>query len=163
MPYEHMTMEERMQILCEEGEVRTRESEYIVERVKELARQVDEITLIGSQRRGRASARKENVSPVRRNPPSPPLHIMTPTPISPAPVTRTPERVPHYEIGQRIAAAVDLSVRGVKVVSCGTLGTVKGPSDDPNLPTGLNVLWDQRLDSSKRRINTAVEDVTLIS
>eukprot|EP01064_Diplonema_japonicum_P011048 TRINITY_DN1831_c1_g1_i1.p1 TRINITY_DN1831_c1_g1~~TRINITY_DN1831_c1_g1_i1.p1 ORF type:complete len:165 (+),score=20.81 TRINITY_DN1831_c1_g1_i1:62-496(+) len=138
-------IEEGIIWLCEQSERRARETEVIRERSKDLARQAEEILLMGRQRRGRSAARRESVSPERK--------ARTPRTPLPQPDTLS------YEVGQRVVASVDLSVRGVKVVPCGTLGTIQGPSDDVNLPAGLNVLWDQRLDSSKRRINTAAEDI----
>ena len=61
--------------------------------------------------------------------------------------------------GMRVRAASELTVRKVQAVAVGDLGVVFGPSDDPQLPGGVNVQWDRRRDGGERRINVLPSDI----
>eukprot|EP01063_Lacrimia_lanifica_P019758 TRINITY_DN27187_c0_g1_i1.p1 TRINITY_DN27187_c0_g1~~TRINITY_DN27187_c0_g1_i1.p1 ORF type:complete len:1173 (+),score=481.09 TRINITY_DN27187_c0_g1_i1:73-3591(+) len=65
----------------------------------------------------------------------------------------------NFPRGMRVAAASELTVRAIQAVAVGDLGTVHGPSDDPYLVGGVNVLWDRRRDGGTRRINVLPDDI----
>eukprot|EP01060_Flectonema_neradi_P013504 TRINITY_DN20273_c0_g1_i1.p1 TRINITY_DN20273_c0_g1~~TRINITY_DN20273_c0_g1_i1.p1 ORF type:complete len:169 (+),score=22.62 TRINITY_DN20273_c0_g1_i1:44-508(+) len=123
----------RVERLCDESGVRAGELSRLAEKARSIAQQVEEVNQIGSQRRVRRS-----LSPSRSTSAS-------------APSVFSP--------GSRVRAVADLSVRGCVVITTNTPGTIFGLSDDPNLPTGLNVEFDYRHDNSTRRINVSLDDI----
>ena len=123
----------RVEQLCDESGLRAGELSRLAEKARSIAQQVEEVNQIGSQRRIRRST-----SPKR----------------SPARSVSSP-----FSPGNRVQAIANLSVRGSVVISTSTPGTIFGPSDDPHLPTGLNVEFDHRHDGSNRRINVALNDI----